>query len=527
MADKKVVIQDTVFQNSGGLRIGPNAAIEIRDADSDALVSLWEDREAASGESNPFSADGNGQFTVYADPGRVKITVTISGDTRDWVDVWLLDVEADGTLNIDQIDEHTSGGGVKIDGVAEIGNAVRLDRDKNCLLHMPLKNSLAMPLGVGSATFARSTIGTYIDRYGVMQIAAIDGPRFELEDLLMEGESTNELLNSEDFNSWSKINSAITTGATAGPDGVGASADHFHDSGAGAGDVNHLLSGVFQNITGDNDPATCSVFAKGAELDWFRINVVRKDGTSVNVYFDATNGVVGTEDSGIVGTIQVLADNWFRYSVLVADMLTGGTTPSCRLYLAQSDGGQSYVGDGASGIYIFGGQGENFAFATSYIPTVGSAVTRTADNLNVTIEGNIPLQADAWTIIADADILGFVDSGVQVICQVDGEIDRGFATYSKALDIALVFLGSVVTSLGVKPTPGIINHYALAHEGEGNGSGWFDGSRKTVITGADISDALGTSIAIGYNGVGAHLFGHISNFRIYDRALNDGEMGVA
>ena len=100
MAGVKVVIQDTIFQNGAGLSLGANADIEVRDSDSDALVSLWEDRLGASGESNPFTADANGQFTVYANPGRVKVTATIGGDTIDFVDIPLLDVEADGTLNL-------------------------------------------------------------------------------------------------------------------------------------------------------------------------------------------------------------------------------------------------------------------------------------------------------------------------------------------------------------------------------------------------------------------------------------------
>ena len=49
------------------------------------------------------------------------------------------------------------------------------------LLDMPLKNSLAMKAGVGSATFTRASTATYVDRYGVLKTASIDEPRFEKE----------------------------------------------------------------------------------------------------------------------------------------------------------------------------------------------------------------------------------------------------------------------------------------------------------------------------------------------------------
>jgi len=88
----------------------------------------------------------------------------------------------------------------------------------NPLLDMPLNNSLSMKQGVGEVTFTRDTIATYIDRYGILQYAAVDEPRFEKDGFLVEGESTNLCLQSEDFNTtWNWQN--ITPVSKVAPDG--------------------------------------------------------------------------------------------------------------------------------------------------------------------------------------------------------------------------------------------------------------------------------------------------------------------
>ena len=486
MAGKKVVIQDTVFQNSGGLRIGPNAAIEIRDADSDVLVTLWEDREAASGESNPFSADANGQFTVYADPGRVKITVTISGDTRDWVDVWLLDVTADGILNIDQIDEHTSGGGIQIDGVPEIGNAVRLDRDKNCLLHMPLKNSLSMPLGVGSATFARSTIGTYIDRYGVLQIAAIDEPRFEKNGFLIEGASTNNALHSADLANvaWAKTTATGVKDAI-GRDGIASSASTLT---ATSGNATCL-----QNITIGSAEQTYSVAIK------------RKTGSgTVEITID--NGATWMDITAFLSTTD-----WYE-----AEVTQTLANPTFGIRLVTS----------SDAVLVDANQTESLPFASSYIPTTTVPVARTAESLTLTIAGNIGLQADAGTIFCDIDIFGNIAATNQFGVSLRGETSRAIGIGGPG---GLVGDWGDATRLssGIFPSVDEIFRLAIRHDGSGGIDLWVDGVELDSDIGSDVTDSLGSVIDIGHgNGIG-QLFGHISNVRIYDRALSDREMAVA
>ncbi len=85
----KRAIQATVLSGLATLGVAPGATITIKDAVTGANRTLWSDFAGTSGTGNPVTADVNGQFLVYANPGRVQITVTDGVTTRIWEDVEL------------------------------------------------------------------------------------------------------------------------------------------------------------------------------------------------------------------------------------------------------------------------------------------------------------------------------------------------------------------------------------------------------------------------------------------------------
>jgi hypothetical protein len=63
---------------------------------------------------------------------------------------------------------------------------------------------------------------------------------------------------------------------------------------------------------------------------------------------------------------------------------SAGALKAPAIFLLDNSGNFSYTGNGTSGVFVWGAQIEAGAFPTSYIPTVASQVTRTADVASMT-----------------------------------------------------------------------------------------------------------------------------------------------
>lgn len=240
--------------------------------------------------------------------------------------------------------------------------------------------------GTGDMTFARAgNTATRVNASGLIEAVNADIPRLDYfgggcPKLLLEPQRTNELTYSDAFDNaaWTKSGATISSNAVASPDGT-TNADKLVES---SNNENHF---IYKAIGGSSK--TFSFFAKAAERNW--VGVLCDNGIT---YFNISTGVVGTIASGVTAKIENYGNGWFRCSIT-----SPHGTYAASVYLSTGNGVDTYLGNGTSGVYIWGMQLEAGSYATSYIPTTSAAVTRNADSSIKTSIGSI-LASSEYTL---------------------------------------------------------------------------------------------------------------------------------
>jgi hypothetical protein len=226
-------------------------------------------------------------------------------------------------------------------------------------------------------TFTRGSIGTFVNKNGLIETADTNQPRFdydpisgECKGLLIEESRANLLTSSNSFGS-GDTNYGITASAAVSPDGTTNASLIFEKT-----TLSFKL--YTQNITAVIGTTYCgSVFVKysGSKL-YGRLKV----GVNNTIIINLINGSI-LSSTGTCGVIPY-PNGWYRiYVVWTATT----TSEGAQIFLMDRTGSNSlYQGDGSSGFYIYGMQVEAGAFPTSYIPTTASTVTRSADLASMT-----------------------------------------------------------------------------------------------------------------------------------------------
>ena len=232
-----------------------------------------------------------------------------------------------------------------------------------------------------TVTAYNATTTTAITNYiPVLQTGAINQARFdhnpttgESLGLLIEQQSTNLLLQSQFASGWIYVAASGTLTANIAPDGTQTAVKLVEN----AVNTTHY---IYQSYIFTAATFTGSFYLKTAGRTWARITI-QDTVSEIGAYFDLTNGVTGTVDSGITATITSVGNGWYRCSV---SRTTAAGLGYVNSYPCSANATAGYTGNGYSGIYIWGAQLEALAFPTSYIPTVASQVTRSADSASMT-----------------------------------------------------------------------------------------------------------------------------------------------
>ena len=282
-------------------------------------------------------------------------------------------------------------------------------------------------------TFTRSSSATYTGGDGLIKSAATNTPRFDFDattgdclGLLIEEARTNLVLRSEEFDnaSWAKVNSTVTANSITAPNGALTADTLVEDTATST----HVAQQGSFNVT-SGTTYTLSCYAKPAGRNFIQLLLVGGFVTTVFAIVDITNGTVGTTAGSPTVTAVNAGNGWYRISITAT--ATATTTTFVQLRPAASSGTGFYQGDGTSGIYVWGAQLEEGAFPTSYIPTVASTVTRSADNASITgANFSSFYNPSEGTLFAAARINALGGSNYPGIAYVDdGTIDNCIGFY--------------------------------------------------------------------------------------------------
>jgi hypothetical protein len=218
--------------------------------------------------------------------------------------------------------------------------------------------------GDGDLTFTRASSATRVNSDG-----------------LIEKARTNLLQYSEEFDdaAWTKTNCTITANDAVSPDGY-TNADKLVESSDVSAQTHQIRSSTTTIVT--NQVYTYSIFAKSSGRG-IQMRASRSDGSTfstVNVDYDLTLGVVDSffeNNAEYVGSsIEDYGNGWYR--CILQMRFTDPTNISQRMQVYtynESTNSVNYIGNGTSGVFIWGAQLETGSTATEYIPTTNSART--------------------------------------------------------------------------------------------------------------------------------------------------------
>ena len=164
---------------------------------------------------------------------------------------------------------------------------------------------------------------------------------------LIEQQSTNLLLWSEDFTNaaWTKSAATVTANATTAPTGT-VIADKIVESAANS---NHSATQAATVSSGAAYTASC--FFKAAERTQCGFEIFTGASVYKAIFNLSTGAFISSAGTGTY-TIQACQNGWYRITITATT-----TTTTCNVFIyPASTGTTSYAGDGASGIYVFGAQ---------------------------------------------------------------------------------------------------------------------------------------------------------------------------
>ena len=375
--------------------------------------------------------------------------------------------------------------------------------------------------GVDDFDVSRNSIATRVNKLGLIEEVAIDVPRLDYSDsncpsLLLEPQSTNLLTYSEDFSNavWVNVRGIVSESTEIAPNG-NTSFELFDTS-----DNNtHLCYQSVSTTIGLNYSFSCYIKKGTIDFAGLAFNASQVD----TVFFDVNLGVILYTGTNIISSSIVDAGNgWYRCGIVVE------ASQSSHLFrvLTVKDGTDySYIGDGTNSIIFNLAQVEVLPYATSYIPTVGSTVTRIKDAVTGAGDTN---SFNSEEGVLYVEMAAFADDGTnRTISLNDGSTNNKVAlTFNSGGGVqGEVKVGGVnIAVMAVAETTTNYNKVAIKWKAA-DFALWINGVKvDSQLSGISFGVGVLTKINLD-NGSGANvLYSKVKALKVFTTALSDAQL---
>ena len=302
--------------------------------------------------------------------------------------------------------------------------------------------------------------------------------------LLLEPSSTNLATFSEDFSQWSTFNLTAETNTAINPKGTSGCYRIFVD--------NTSNSNLYISTASIGTSYTISLYAKSnnANKDNFRLRI----GDNWSSPFTATN-------------------EWQRFTY--STTATGSGTFAVAIY--------STSGTVSSDILIFGAQVETTSYATSYIPTAGTTITRAAETCN-----NSKPSVNSTEGVLYAEIQALADDlTFRLVSVSDGTnnntVKLGYRSNSNNIYYE-VRVGGSATAFQLYSTSDITQFHKVAVKYKVNDFAmWVNGTQVLTDTSGAVPTGL-SSVQFTRGDSDSIFYGKVKGLAVYNEALSESQL---
>ena len=380
--------------------------------------------------------------------------------------------------------------------------------------------------GSGDFQFDRSGSGTRVNKDGLIETITEDYPRLDWLNsncpiLLLEGQKTNELYYSSDFNNWSKTNITVASDSQTSPSGE-YDADPITRNSA----LTSYISKQYSKSSSANLDMTLSVFVRQNVGDYFALRAQGTYPNRVDVLFQFSTKTFTTSEGGV--DFQLISTNyddygngWYRLSFKYE---TDSASTCTVLFSPRTIAGQVDSTDGASdsSVFLWGAQCE-YNDLSSFIPTTTGSGTREAETCTGSTDATIFNDSEG-VLYAEVSTNFEGIGGVKAV-SVQYDANNYVAIYFRNdnnLSARVVGSGNITQ---VDTTYAINTFYKIAVSYNSTNVKFYVNGTQVDI---DTTNTLPTSLnKISFNrgsGYGTEMEGKCKDLRYYDTALTDAEL---